>query len=123
MARLRRLIAVGLLGTMLVLVPAASEGRTPFTYHAKCIGGCHWSPFFKSVSRGKKIIWKNSSGRFHNVVSFRGHWMKLRNLPVGASTSRRFWKHGVYHFRCTLHSTLINGVCHGMCGKIKVRRT
>lgn len=119
----RRVLAIGLIGSMFVLLPALSEARTPFRFKASCKGHCHWAPFFKSVARGKKIIWKNTSGRFHNVKSFRGHWLPTRSLPVGASTHKRLWKHGIYHFRCTLHSTLINGVCSGMCGKIKVRRS
>jgi plastocyanin len=118
---MRRLLAIGLMGSMLVLVPAvANAGKVKIK--ASCTGGCHWAPSFKKVAKGTKIVWKNPSGVFHNVKSFKGHWLPKRNLAPGAKIHKRLWKHGVYHFRCTLHSTLINGVCSGMCGKIKVKR-
>jgi hypothetical protein len=43
-------------------------------------------------------------------------------LLPGAKTHKILRKHKSYFFRCTIHSTLNNGVCSGMCGKIKVRR-
>jgi plastocyanin len=117
----RRLLAVGLMGAMLVLIPAASNAGT-FRFKATCTGGCHWAPSFKKVAKGTRIVWKNVSSTFHNVKSYRGHWLRKRDLAPGAKTHKRLRKHGVYLFRCTIHSTLVNGVCSGMCGKIKVRR-
>jgi plastocyanin len=116
-----RLLAVGLVGAMLVLIPGVADaGRVKIK--ANCTGGCHWAPSFKRVAKGTKIIWKNPTNVFHDVKSYKGHWLRKRNLPPGARTHKRLRRHGVYFFRCTIHSTLVNGVCSGMCGKIKVRR-
>jgi plastocyanin len=118
---IRRLLAIGLMGSMLVLVPAvANAGKVKI--RARCTGGCHWAPSIRKVAKGTKVVWKNVSSTFHDVKSYRGHWLHKRNLPPGAKTHKRLKKHKTYFFRCTIHSTLSNGVCSGMCGKIKVRR-
>jgi plastocyanin len=118
----RRLLAVGLVGSMLVLIPVASDARDSFKFKASCIGGCHWAPSFKKVDKGTKIVWKNVSSVTHDVKSYRGHWMHKKFLLPGAKTHKILRTRGVYFFRCTIHSTLNNGVCSGMCGKIKVKR-
>ncbi|MDP9233019.1 MAG: hypothetical protein M3P01_00500 [Actinomycetota bacterium] len=118
----RRLLAVGLVGSMLVLIPVASDARDSFKFKASCTGGCHWAPSFKKVDKGTKIVWKNVSSVTHTVKSYRGHWMHKKFLLPGAKTHKVLKKHKVYFFRCTIHSTLNNGVCSGMCGKIKVKR-
>jgi plastocyanin len=117
----RRLLAVGLMGSMLVLVPAVADaGKVKIK--ASCWRGCHWAPHYRKVAKGTKVVWKNPTGVFHDVKSYRGHWLYKRNLPPGHWTHKVLRWHKTYFFRCTIHSTLINGVCSGMCGKIRVKR-
>jgi len=43
------------------------------------------------------------------------------SVAPGASKKRKITKAGVYKYRCTVasHSTLSNGKCTGMCGKVR----
>ncbi len=117
----RNFLTVVLAGALLLVFPVASEAGT-FRFKASCSGPCSWSPTFKKVAKGTKIVWKNPTSFTHTVKSYRGHWLTKRILPPGAKTHKVLRKRGVYFFRCTIHSTLTNGVCSGMCGKIRVRR-
>ena len=79
-----------------------------------------WSPKTKSVSRGTKVVWKNTSGDNHNLVSYGGGWSKSASLGEGDRTSFKFNNGGTFKFRCTIHSDLDGNRCDGMCGKVKV---
>ena len=81
--------------------------------------GFHWSPKITNISHGTKVTWKAISGN-HTVTAYKGHWSKNTRVNQGQSTSFTFSNAGVYKFRCTFHSTLSNGVCSGMCGKVVV---
>ena len=54
------------------------------------------------------------------VTAYKGNRNKNVTLSQGQTTSFTFNNAGVYKFRCTIHSTLSNGVCSGMCGKVVV---
>jgi plastocyanin len=120
-AFLRRVLTVGLMTSLLVALPIASEGGT-FRFKASCSSGCSWAPTFKRVAKGTKIVWKNPTGVFHDVKSYKGKWLSRRDLPPGSKTHKVMRRRGRFFFRCTIHSTLNDGVCSGMCGKIRVRR-
>ena len=87
----------------------------------KATGNDTWSPSSKTVSKGTKVVWKNPSDDDHNVVSYKGAWSKSSSLAEGGSTSFAFRKGGTFKYRCTLHSSLNDGKCQGMCGKVVVR--
>ena len=54
------------------------------------------------------------------MTAYKGAWSKNTQINTGQSTSFTFNSSGVYKFRCRFHSTVTNGVCSGMCGKIVV---
>ena len=81
----------------------------------------HWSPPSVQVSTGTVVRWRGVS-QLHNVTAYGGNWSFSRPLPAGASVRLRFRVAGTFLFRCTLHSTIANGVCSGMCGRVVVRR-
>jgi plastocyanin len=81
--------------------------------------GYRWKPASVSVATGTKVVWKSVTGT-HNVTAYKGKWSKSTTIQEGSQTSFVFKTAGVYKFRCTLHSALVNGVCSGMCGKVTV---
>ncbi len=81
--------------------------------------GTSWSPTTVRISAGDTIKWKAVSGT-HTVTSYRTNWHFNLSLAQGATVSHRFSHAGTFRFRCMIHSTLTNGVCSGMCGKVVV---
>ncbi len=79
----------------------------------------HWSPKRVRIEEGSRVKWLAVSYN-HNVSAYGGNWTFNRPLAEGASVARRFGDPGTYLFRCRIHSTLANGRCSGMCGKIVV---
>ncbi|CAN5665985.1 hypothetical protein BH24ACT26_BH24ACT26_03850 [soil metagenome] len=118
-ARLRNPIAWVLLvvvaGAVLVARPTPSRGaRARFT--GVCSPTCVWSPTFRRVKRGDRVVWRVPFGdRDHNVKSRRkgSAWRKNVRLSPGERTSKVFRRRGTYFFKCTLHP--------GMKGKVRVR--
>ena len=81
--------------------------------------GYRWKPHAVSISRGTKVVWKAVQAD-HTVTAYKGPWSKNTRINQGQSTSFTFTAAGTYKFRCRFHSTLVNGVCSGMCGKVTV---
>jgi len=81
--------------------------------------GNSFRPARVSVDKGTRVVWRIVSG-LHTVTSTSPNWFKNTTLSAGQSTAKTFKRSGVYKFRCTFHSTFSNGVCSGMCGKIRV---
>ena len=79
----------------------------------------HWSPTTVRISTGDVIKWRGVSGT-HTVTAYGSNWTYNRNLSTGDVVSRRFRQVGTFTFRCMFHSTLTNGQCSGMCGKVVV---
>lgn len=79
----------------------------------------HWSPKRVSIEEGSRVKWLAVSFN-HVLAAYGGNWTFHHSLPQGASVRKRFPDAGTYLFRCTIHSTLVNGDCQGMCGKIVV---
>ena len=72
-----------------------------------------------SVAKGTKVVWRAVTGT-HTVTAWKGAWRKSTTIVQGTSTSFIFRRVGVFRFRCLFHSTLVNGACRGMCGKVVV---
>jgi plastocyanin len=64
-------------------------------------------------------VWKAVSGT-HTVTAYSKNWSKNTTISQGNTTSFTFKKAGTYKFVCTIHGSVSNGVCSGMCGKIVV---
>ena len=81
-----------------------------------------WNPVKTAVTRGARVIWKNPTSVTHDVVAYGGKWSFSKTIAPGQSVSYSFSNAGTFLFRCTLHSYVSGGVCHGMCGRIVVQR-
>lgn len=100
---------------------ASRTGDAP-TRDTKTVKGIvsHWSPTTVRISRGDRIRWKAVSNN-HTVTAYGGGWQFDEPLASGDALKHRFAQAGTFRFRCTIHSSLVNGVCSGMCGKVVVR--
>ena len=76
-------------------------------------------PKLLNVNKGTKVVWKDVGGT-HTVTAYSKNWSKSVTLSTGQTTSFTFKATGRYKYRCVFHSTLVNGVCSGMCGKVVV---
>ena len=107
--------------TVVAATGAVAKGRQTPTRATKTVKGIvsHWSPTTVRISTGDTIKWKAVSGT-HTVTAYGGNWHFNHGLATGQVEDRRFSHTGTFRFRCTIHSTLTNGVCSGMCGKVVV---
>jgi plastocyanin len=78
-----------------------------------------WHPQSVSINRGSRVVWR-AVDRTHTVTAYRGDWSKNTTISAGERTRFTFNSAGRYKYRCTLHSSLSNGVCNGMCGRVVV---
>jgi plastocyanin len=78
-----------------------------------------WSPKTKTITRGTTVRWRAVNGS-HTVKSRGTNWTYFRNLPAGTSVARTFNRRGTFRYYCTIHGSVVNGVCSGMCGSIVV---
>ena len=111
---LRPTIALAVIASLVLVVSPPAEAAT----HIQAIGVA-FSPRSVTVQRGDVVKWLGVSG-FHDVVAYGHDWSFSEQLPAGGRVKLRFRVVGVYRFRCTYHSSLIGGVCSGMCGTITV---
>jgi plastocyanin len=81
--------------------------------------GGRWRPRRAEAARGERVVWRAVSGD-HDVLAYGGNWTFFRDLPQGTSVSRRFRSRGTYRFYCSIHGTVVGGVCDGMCGRVVV---
>lgn len=111
------LMVVGLSG----VVDAAPVRGTTTTIRGvgSSYGSPHWSPKRVGIEEGSRVKWLSVSFD-HVLVAHGGNWNFHHALPEGASVTRRFADSGTFLFRCRIHSTLVNGRCDGMCGKVVV---
>jgi plastocyanin len=70
-----------------------------------------FSPKTVHVSRGEKVVWKNTASVRHSVTSD-GGWSKNTVIGPGDTTSFTFHSAGTFRYHCRFHS--------GMTGKIVV---
>jgi plastocyanin len=123
-----RLLVVGITAG-LILAPASSLADTKRFRAAGSPGSFRWEPSARRIVRGDRIVWSNPTGTSHTVTAYRGRWSKNTLIGPGERTARRFRRAGLYKFRCTInsgtpaaHSTVQDGQCSGMCGRVRVRR-
>jgi plastocyanin len=107
-----------------ILVPATSLADTKRFRAAGQPGSFRWEPSVRRIFKRDRIVWTNPTGVSHTVTAYRGRWSKNTLIGPGERTARRFRRAGLYKFRCTIagHSSLQDGRCSGMCGKVRVRR-
>jgi plastocyanin len=115
-------LVVFLILTAVATTGAAARDRHAPTRATKTVKAIvtHWSPATVRISTGDTIKWRAISGT-HTVTAYGGNWRFNHDLATGQVEDRTFRRAGTFHFRCTFHSTLTNGVCSGMCGKVVVR--
>jgi plastocyanin len=96
--------------------------QTPASAAALVKGiGTNWSPTRTNILRGGSVRWKAVSGT-HQVKAYGGNWTFQSHLlaPGQITLARTFGSRGTFRFFCTIHGSVTNGVCSGMCGKIVV---
>lgn len=101
-----------------VILPAAPAGAAPI----RTINGTatrHWSPNAVTVAHGTSIHWHAAGGN-HFIKAYGGNWTFQHVLHQGATVARTFGVRGVFRFYCTVHGSIVNGHCVGMCGKVTV---
>jgi len=113
MRRLTILVAAIMLVATFSVQPASAS------VVVKGTSGNRWKPNSVSVATGTKVVWKAVTGS-HTVTAYKGNWSKNTTIAQGTSTSFTFKSTGVYKFRCRFHSSVVNGKCSGMCGKVVV---
>lgn len=117
--RIRSVVAIAAVGVLTLAV--APSPTLAAKARIKATSSRNWSPEFKHVRPGTRVIWKNPTGTTHTVTAYGGGWSKNSTVAAnGGRTSKRFRKEGAYRYRCTRHSTLIAGDCDGMCAVIHV---
>lgn len=82
--------------------------------------GVSWSPATVRVDRGAVVRWRGVSGS-HHLRAYGGNWSFDRSLPAGTTVRRRFNAAGRFRYYCTIHASVSNGRCTGMCGRVVVR--
>jgi plastocyanin len=112
------LLVIALIATA-VASPHARHTPARATKTVKAISE-HWSPATVRISAGDTIEWKAISNAPHTVTAYGGNWTFNKNLGQGGVQDHRFARAGTFLFRCRFHSTLSNGHCSGMCGKVVV---
>lgn len=94
-----------------VVVKAVQSDASPTGYAFR--------PKTLEVLRGTKVTWKAVAG-FHDVTATSKNWNKSSTLQIGVPTSHTFRNIGTYRYRCTIHSSIVDGRCRGQCGKVIV---
>jgi plastocyanin len=113
----RRLAVVLVAGAVSLLPAGASQSATS---RVKATDSRTWSPDFRHIGPGNRIVWKNPTSARHTLTAWKGRWSKDVSLAPGERTAKKFKRKGQYYYRCTIHSTVIDGDCNGMCGLIHV---
>ena len=110
-----------LIVTMVAATGAVARGRATPARATKTVRAIvsHWTPTTVRISTGDVIKWRGVSGT-HTVTAYGGNWSFNKDLSTGDVEDRRFRRAGTFKFRCQFHSTLTNGHCSGMCGKVVV---
>ena len=110
-----------LIVTMVATTSAAARGRATPARATKTVRAIvtHWTPTTVRISTGDVIKWRGVSGT-HTVTAYGANWSFNKDLSTGDVEDRTFRRTGTFKFRCQFHSTLTNGHCSGMCGKVVV---
>ena len=120
MTRPRKLSIAALTSALLLFGAPGTAHAAPVPVRAIFNGSRFvWSPATRSIVPGRVIRWRAVDGN-HNVQSRGSNWSYFRNLPQGTAVRRTFNRRGTFRYFCTIHGSVVNGVCSGMCGKIVV---
>jgi len=115
-----RALATSCLAVILVFGASAPAGAVTVGVRAIFNGSRFvWSPTVRTIAPGTTVRWRAIDGS-HNVRSRGTNWSFFRNLPLGTSVTRTFNRRGTFKYYCSIHGSLIDGVCSGMCGRIVV---
>jgi plastocyanin len=115
----RRLIALTMAAALVGGIAAEPAQAAVVVKGVQTTNGFRWKPRAVSIAKGTKVVWRAVDGT-HTVTAWKGAWSKNTTIAQGSSTSFTFMKRGVFKFRCRFHSSVANGVCSGMCGKVTV---
>ncbi|MFP5299276.1 MAG: hypothetical protein ACLGHL_09855 [Actinomycetota bacterium] len=82
-----------------------------------------WSPSPVVITKGDQVIFSNPTSEVHDFKPYKGPWSNKTKIWLyeGDSVKKRFRKQGRYHYRCTLHSVMTDGICEGMCGLVRAK--
>ena len=72
----------------------------------------HFTPATKAVSKGTRVVWKNTSTDDHRIKDVGSRWRFNRAIGIGDRVAHRFQNAGTYRYTCPIHP--------GMDGKIVV---
>ena len=124
MAMRRAAVAISMGVVLVVGLAPASLGDTSRFRAVGCTDNPRFDPTVRRISRGDRIVWKNRASCTHTVHAYGRGWSKATTLSPGERTAKKFRRRGTYKFRCLIagHSNLSEGVCSGMCGRVRVRR-
>ena len=115
----RLLVILTLAGVLPLAFPQGADAATVGVRGILGSSGYVWSPKAKTIAKGTTVRWRSVEGS-HTVKSRGTNWSFFRSVPLGSSTTRTFRRSGVFRYYCTIHGSIVNGVCSGMCGKIVV---
>jgi plastocyanin len=112
---------LAVVAVLMVVVMATATSAATFRVRARdSDAGYRRRPKKLEVPVQSRVVWRMVDGT-HNVTSTSKNWSKSSgNIAEGGKTAHTFKKKGTFRYRCTIHSTLSNGTCSGMCGKIVV---
>jgi plastocyanin len=116
---LLRVLSLASISALLVLGPVGSAQADTVRVRGIYDGSWVWRPKSRSITEGDTVRWKAVEGN-HNVQSRGANWSFFRSLPEGTSVNRTFNRSGTFRYYCTLHGSVSNGNCSGMCGRIVV---
>ncbi len=123
--RRRLRVLAGCLAVLTALLPPFASTSRAATTRIRATGDDRWRPAHVFIVRGDRIVWRNPTERLHDLYKWKGRWKRGyldRRLKPDERFVKRFRHTGNYYFRCVRHSSIVDGVCRGMCGIIHVRR-
>lgn len=121
-ARRSRMAALGAALTLVTAGGLALISAGPASATSVVRGtGTHWTPARTNIVHGGSVRWAAVTNQ-HQVKAYGGNWrFTSRMLQPGQSTlAKTFNTRGTFKFYCTIHGSVVNGVCSGMCGRIVV---
>jgi plastocyanin len=113
------LVILTVAGVLPLAFPHGAEAVTVGVRGILGTSGYVWSPKAKTISKGTTVRWRSVQGS-HTVKSRGANWSFFRSVPSGSAVKRTFRRAGVFKYYCTIHGSVANGVCSGMCGRIVV---
>jgi plastocyanin len=124
MSMARRVAILMVLAAALLALVVGGAGSAPFQISV-ADGGLKYSPKTAHVTKGKAIKWTNEGSGTHTVSFYKkpsGSDISSITLGSGDSKKRKPDKTGTYKYRCMIanHSSVSDGQCTGMCGKLKI---